>query len=86
MTNAPIMPVTLYNIFLTLSAVKLERCCLLTISSSLGCLHVPVAGVEGVDCATGVEGRAGVDIVMYVRRFFQMLLLNCNIVRLALLV
>lgn len=51
-------------IFLTFAAVKFEAFWRLTISSNFGCLHVPVAGVEleGVDCATGVDGRNGVDI------------------------
>lgn len=81
MTNDPTMPAKLCTIFLALSEVKLERCCLLTISSSLGCLHVPVTGVEGADCATGVEGRTGVDIVNWSVQVSEILLLSCNIVR-----
>lgn len=56
------MPATLYSTFFTSSAENLAAFCLLTISSSFGCFHVPVVGVEGADCVTGVEGRTGVDI------------------------
>jgi hypothetical protein len=52
----------LYSTFFTSSAENLAAFCLLTISSSFGCFHVPVVGVDGVDCATGVEGRTGVNI------------------------
>lgn len=58
-------PPLLYAIFLTLLAVKFEAFWRLTISSNFGCLHVPVTGVEGVDCATGVDGRVGVDIAAW---------------------
>jgi hypothetical protein len=52
----------LYSTFFTSSAENLAAFCLLTISSSFGCFQVPVVGVDGADCATGVEGRTGVDI------------------------
>jgi hypothetical protein len=57
-----IMPPTLYTIFLRFRSEKLVAFCLCTISSSLGCRHVPVRGVDGDDCATGVEGREEVDM------------------------
>jgi len=46
-----------------LCSEKLVAFCLRTISSNLGCCHVPVRGVEGVVCAIGVEGLGGVDMV-----------------------
>ena len=58
-----VIPAKLYSTFFTSSAENLAAFCRLTISSSFGCLHVPVVGVDGADCATGVEGRAGVDMV-----------------------
>jgi len=57
------MPPRLYRIFFTSSAENFAAFCLRTTSSSLGCRQVPVGGVEGADCATGVEGRIGVDIL-----------------------
>ena len=57
-----IMPPALYTIFLRFRSEKLVAFCLCTISSNLGCRHVPVRGVDGDDWATGVEGREEVDM------------------------
>lgn len=69
-------------IFLTFAAVKFEAFWRLTISSNFGCLHVPVAGVEleGVDCATGVDGRNGVDIADRKLWLSRLQIVSCGIV------
>ena len=64
--NTTTMPVILYRIFLTWRSEKFESFCRFTISSNLGCRHVPVVGGDAGFCATGVEGRTGVDIASYV--------------------
>jgi hypothetical protein len=72
----------LYSTFFTSSAENLAAFCLLTISSSFGCFHVPVVGVDGVDCATGVEGRTGVDIAKRIGMRRPGLLKDCEAVNL----